>query len=72
MDIAKLREEMLADGKTDLSGVDVSQIRVSMYDVTDFEALDEFERFVKTGRRIYHIQMINVPHLVILSSPSKV
>lgn len=72
MDIAKLKEEILSDAqtRTDLSGVDISQIRVSIYDLTDFEALDEFERFVKSGRRVYHVQTIDIPHLVILSAPA--
>jgi hypothetical protein len=71
MDIAKLREELMADAKTDLSGVDISQIRVSIFDLTDFDALDECEKFIKTGRRVYHIQTVNIPHLVILSSPNR-
>jgi hypothetical protein len=69
MDLAKLKEEMISDAKTDLTGVDLTQIRVSLYDLTDFEALDEFEQFIKTGRRVYHITTIDVPHLVVLSSP---
>ena len=71
MDVAKLKEQIMADSKTDLTGVDISQIHVGMWDLTDFEALDEFEKFIKTGRRIYHIQTIDVPHLVVLSAPKR-
>jgi hypothetical protein len=71
MDVAKLKEQIMADSKTDLTGVDISQIQIGMWDLTDFEALDECEKFIKTGRRVYHIQTINVPHLIILSGPTR-
>jgi len=72
MDIAKIRAEIEADGlNAGLAGVDVSTIRFNIYDLTDFDALNELEQFIKTGRKIYYINTIDIPHIVIASSPGK-
>lgn len=70
MDIAKLQEELRNEVISgDMPGTDISKIRINIYDLTDFEALDDLERFMQTGRHVYMIKEIQIPHIVIVSSP---
>lgn len=70
MDVTKLMEDLRNEVISgDMPGVDVSRIRVNLYDLTDFEALDDLEKFMQTGRHVYMIKEIQIPHIVIVSSP---
>lgn len=72
MDIAKLQEDLKNEViQNDMTGVDVSKLRINIYDLTDFDALDELEKFIQTGRRVYLMREIQIPHIVIVSSPRK-
>jgi hypothetical protein len=71
-DIEKLKADLMADAqKADLPGVDFVRMRINIYDLTDFDSLTELEQFIQTGRKVHHIKVVDIPHIVIVSSPSK-
>jgi electron transfer flavoprotein alpha/beta subunit len=46
--------------------------KISIYDLSIEEDMIEAERMLKTGREVLKVEIINLPHLVIVTSDRQV
>jgi hypothetical protein len=72
LDVAELKKMIESENHTaELAGTEFNKMRINVYDVTDFDALTELENFIQTGRKVHHIQIVSIPHIVVVSSPAR-
>jgi hypothetical protein len=69
-DVLLLLKKIRAEPK-EMFGISKPGLRTMFVDLTDFDALTDFEREIKaTGRVVHGWTTIYVPHLVMITSPA--